>query len=45
MAQVSQAVSEAARGQMQNVKYLRGLRFNKEGEIDNDEDEEDEEDV
>ena len=45
MAQVSKAVSEAARGQMQNVKYLRGLRFNKEGEIENDEDDLDEEDV
>jgi hypothetical protein len=30
---------------MQNVKYLRGLRFNKEGELDNDEDEEEEEDI
>ena len=37
-------VSEAARGQMKNVKYLRCLRFNTEGEIDNDVDDDEEDD-
>jgi hypothetical protein len=42
MAQVSKAVSDAAIGQMKNVKYIQTLRFNQEGNIDNESDEEEE---